>query len=632
MHKPTADADAQRVTLSPLTMTARLTIGFTISLCVGLCVACAASLPGQAALDAAPSAVRQESSVGAQSPALSDLLARHWAWSMWRSPTWASELGFTDYNDRLDDLSPPALADARATARALLAEAQTLSVALIDPSDQRLLRLLIAELESQIAREVCDFEAWSVNPHDAALTYFNRLPSVEPLTTPADGARLLRRYAQIPHWLHTHIAHLQRGASQGLHPNAESTRRVIEMLDATLALPLSDWPLLAEPLAAALTRWPSADAEALRVNLEAALTDDIRPALTAYRAFLADDVLPSARPPEASGLTALPNGPACYAALIQHHTTLPLDPKDIHAIGLAELDRINQQMQTLGQRLLSTPDLPATLLALRQDPSLYFSTEQEVEDAAAAALAAAKAKIPDYFGRLPQADCVVTRIPPQEAPYTTIAYYRPTVSSSNRPGEYCINTYQPQTRPRFEARALAYHESIPGHHLQIAIAQELPALPAFLRYGGTTAFVEGWALYTEALAEEMGLYPTDLDQMGRLSFEAWRASRLVVDTGLHAMGWSRDQAKALMMSRTALTPQNIDNEVDRYISWPGQALAYKTGELHIKKLRADATTARGPCFDIKSFHDIILGSGAVPLTVLTTQVESWLAAQPPCPR
>jgi uncharacterized protein (DUF885 family) len=346
--------------------------------------------------------------------------------------------------------------------------------------------------------------------------------------------------------------------------------------------------------------------------------------------MLAAEVLPSARPDDASGLAALPNGAACYQALTRHHTTLPLDPQTLHATGLSELDRINQEMRALGARLLGVDDLPTILATLRADPALYFATEQEVEDAARAALADAKAKMPQLFGRLPQADCVVTRVPAQEAPYTTIAYYRPSVPATQKPGEYTINTYQPQTRPRFEARALAYHESIPGHHLQIAIAQELPALPGFLRHGGATAFVEGWALYTEALAAEVGLYPTDLDQMGRLSFEAWRASRLVVDTGLHAMGWSRQQAKALMLERTALTPQNIDNEVDRYISWPGQALAYKTGELHIKELRARAQARQGACFDLRAFHDVVLGGGALPLTALSAQVEAWLEAAPPC--
>jgi uncharacterized protein (DUF885 family) len=219
---------------------------------------------------------------------------------------------------------------------------------------------------------------------------------------------------------------------------------------------------------------------------------------------------------------------------------------------------------------------------------------------------------------------VVRPIPAYEAPYTTIAYYRQPFPDGSKPGEYFINTFEPTKRPRFEARVLAYHESIPGHHLQIAISQERSQIPAFRRYGGTTAFVEGWGLYSERLAGEMGLYPDPLDRMGVLSFDAWRASRLVVDSGMHALGWSRKQAIEFMIEHTALTPLNIDNEVDRYVSDPGQALAYKIGQLEILRLRQRARDVLGDKFDIKAFHDTVLGSGAVPLEALGELVEGSL--------
>jgi uncharacterized protein (DUF885 family) len=219
----------------------------------------------------------------------------------------------------------------------------------------------------------------------------------------------------------------------------------------------------------------------------------------------------------------------------------------------------------------------------------------------------------------------MAEIPAYAAPYSTIAYYQQPHYDGSKPGEYFVNTYQPETRPRFELEALTWHESIPGHHLQIAIAQELGALPLFRKLDGSTAFVEGWALYTERLAEEMGLYTADLDRIGQLSYDAWRGSRLVVDTGIHALGWTRAQAEAFMREHTALTDINISNEVDRYIGWPGQALAYKVGQLEIIKLRHEAEAALGARFDLKGFHAVVLGAGAVTLPVLDDRVRAWIA-------
>jgi uncharacterized protein (DUF885 family) len=228
---------------------------------------------------------------------------------------------------------------------------------------------------------------------------------------------------------------------------------------------------------------------------------------------------------------------------------------------------------------------------------------------------------------LPQAPCVIEQIPAHEEAHSPIAYYRGPAEDGSRPGQYYVNTSEPQTRPRYEAEALAYHESIPGHHLQIAIAQELEDVPAFRRHLGTTAYIEGWGLYSERLAGEMGLYTGDLDRIGVASYDAWRAARLVVDTGMHVMGWSRDQAIAFMTEHTALGANNIANEVDRYIAIPGQALAYKTGQMEILRLRASARVRLGDAFDIRGFHDAVLGSGAVPLPVLASIVDRWVTTE-----
>ena len=284
-------------------------------------------------------------------------------------------------------------------------------------------------------------------------------------------------------------------------------------------------------------------------------------------------------------------------------------------------------MQALGEQLFETRDLQAIFDNLRSNPDLRFQTSEEVVEKAKSALALAKGKMHLAFDPVPQAECEVEPIPDYEAPYTTIAYYRPSAADGSRPGTYYVNAYAPETRPRFEAEVLAYHEAIPGHHLQIAIAQELDALPTFRRVMHMTAFVEGWALYSERLSDELGLYSGPADQMGMLSFDSWRAARLVVDTGLHAKGWTRQQAIDFMLANTPLAQNNIENEVDRYITTPGQALAYKTGQLEILRLREHAQMQLGEAFDLKAFHRTVLGGGAVSLGILSERVEDWIKEQ-----
>jgi uncharacterized protein (DUF885 family) len=393
---------------------------------------------------------------------------------------------------------------------------------------------------------------------------------------------------------------------------------VIAMIDGQLATATADWALV-EPAA----RFEG-DREALATQLRAAIDDELRPALQRYRALLHDELLPKARPSERAGIHALPDGDACYAAVIERHTTLPLTAQDVHDRGLAEIARIDAEIAALGSKALGTRDLSTTLAALRSDRALYFDTAESIESTAKDALARAEAAIPRFFGRLPKAPCVVKRVPAYKAAFTTIAYYEPPHADGSKPGEYFVNVLDPPTRPRYEARVLAVHESIPGHHLQIAIAQELTELPAVRRHAGHSAFVEGWALYTERLGDEMGLYDTDLDRLGVLSFDAWRAARLVVDTGIHAFGWSRERAEQFMLEHTALAPNNIANEVDRYVGWPGQALAYKIGQLELLRLRAEAEEALGDRFSLPAFHDAVLGGGAMPLPALRERVRTEL--------
>jgi uncharacterized protein (DUF885 family) len=396
------------------------------------------------------------------------------------------------------------------------------------------------------------------------------------------------------------------------------------MIEGLLGTPIPDWTMM-KPAKDAGKHWGQNELVQFRRDLEITV-GAVKMGLEKYHRFLADEILPKARADDKVGVKFVPGGEACYKALIRSHTTLPLTADELHQLGLAEVARIDSAIQGLGEKLFASRDQAAILKKLRTDPALYFETEAEVEAKAQSALEAARAKIPEFFGVLPKTECVVRRIPDYEAPYTTVAYYRQPHADGSKPGEYMINVFQPKTRPRYEASALAYHESIPGHHLQISLAQEIPSLPAFRRFLGATAFVEGWALYTEQLADEMGLYENDLDRMGMLSYDAWRASRLVVDTGLHDKGWSREQAVQFMLAHTALAENNIRNEVDRYISTPGQALAYKVGQLEIWKLRRDAEKELGPKFAIKGFHDAVLAGGAVTIGVLREQIARWVKA------
>jgi uncharacterized protein (DUF885 family) len=381
-----------------------------------------------------------------------------------------------------------------------------------------------------------------------------------------------------------------------------------------------------KPATAEHANWSASDRERLAKDLRAVIAVTLRPALSRYREFLTTRVLPSARPPEKAGLGAMPGGADCYRRMIRVYTSLELDPAELHETGLREVAAFRRDLAVLGERVLGTSDIVEIQERLRRSSEMHFATSEEIEAKARETLARAQAAVPRWFGKIqPKAPCVVTVMGMHEAPYSTIAYYRQPSADGRRPGTYMINTYQPETRPRYEAEALAFHEAVPGHHLQIAVAQELSAIPEFRKHGGVTAFVEGWGLYSERLADEMGLYSSDLDRLGMLSYDAWRSCRLVVDTGMHAQGWSRQQAIDYMTENSLLAENNIVNEVDRYLTWPGQALAYKVGQMEILRLRDEAKQTLGPRFDIKAFHDAVLGNGAVSLPVLRQQVELYSA-------
>jgi uncharacterized protein (DUF885 family) len=576
-----------------------------------------------AAMEPTLAAALAEAVQGVDSPALQTVLRRHWEAYLERSPIEATKLGVHAYDDRVADRSPAAHAATVAREQVLLADAGAIDPAKLSARDRVTRQIFMEEMEVALAGEVCRFHQWSVSAADNPVAEWNLLPEIHHVRTVTDAEGLLNRYRQIPEVVDQTIANLRAGLAAGRVANAESVRRVLAMVEGQLASEPGGWALLA-PAGVAHPDWPKEQADRFRRMLELRVLRDIRQAFARYAGVLRDELLPKARGADRVGVLHVPEGAACYASQIRRHTSLARTAGEIHQTGLAEIERIDGEIRALGEKLLGTADLAEILRRLRGDPQLHFASAAEVVAAAEAGLAAAKQAMPNYFGILPKADCVVRVVPSYEAPFTYVGYYRQPIPDGSKPGEYFVNTFEPTTRPRYEARVLAIHEAIPGHHLQNAISQELAAIPAFRKYAEQTVFVEGWALYSEHLAHEMGLYASDLDRMGGLSFAAWRASRLVVDTGVHALGWTREAAEQFLLEHTALSPANIRNEVDRYITWPGQALAYKTGELELLRLRREAEATLGPRFDIKRFHDAVLQGGSVPLTVLRGQVDAFV--------
>jgi uncharacterized protein (DUF885 family) len=575
--------------------------------------------PVEATVEAPPT---DPATVGVHDPALRDLLAEHWSSTMERYPEWATTLGEHRYDDRVMDRSLSALQAWRQKQAGWVERLGSIEPE--RPEDRVTRDLLLGSLRSDLGRESCHFELWSVSARSNALVDSNRLAEDAVVETEQDAKELISRYRALAEAIGVESENLRAGVAAGLVENHDSVTKVIAMLQAELGAPLDSSPMLAPSHAPSFQVLHGDPPRSLRDELRAVVEQQIRPALGRYRDTLQEVVLPAARSRDQIGLYALPGGEDCYRALVLEHTTLERSPDELHEVGLQELERIHAEFRELGARALQTEDLGAIFARLREDPELHFTTPAEIRAAADAALRRAESAVPRWFGRIPQAPCTVDVVPDYLAPYTTIAYYDPVRPSGRKFGVYYVNVSEPSTRPRHEAEVLAFHESVPGHHLQIALAQEQGQLPAFRRFEGSTAFVEGWALYVERLADEMGLYSSDTDRLGMLSFDAWRASRLVVDTGIHAKGWTREQAELFMIENTPLAENNVVNEVDRYITTPGQALAYKTGQLEIRALRAQAEQRLGEHFDVRAFHDVVLDGGAVSLPVLRERIEDWL--------
>ncbi|HET9232636.1 MAG TPA: DUF885 domain-containing protein [Candidatus Eisenbacteria bacterium] len=547
----------------------------------------------------------------------------YWEHVLKTNPLSATQLGDHRYDDRLSDITPEGIATEARWLRDFEKRVAAVDAATLGTEDKITRNALLFEIQSAMAGLTCGFEEWVVDPLGGPQVEFFNIPAYQAITDPASGKAMVERWRAMPAYFDQHVANLKRGLAAGKVSIRAQVERTIAEIDELEKMPLDEWALV-KPGMNAPSSWSSAERTAFSKDMKSAVADGVRPALLRYRDFLRAEVLPKTRGNDKPGIMHVPGGAECYQSQILRHTSLALRAEEIHRIGLDEVSRINDELRLLGKTVLGTDDLEKIHSRLRTDPAMHFKTRDEVAAKAEEALRRSEAAMPKWFGILPKASCNVVRMEAHEEKHSTIAYYRQPAVDGSRPGSYYINTYAPETRPRYEAEALAFHEAVPGHHLQIAIAQELKDLPEFRKHSGVTAFVEGWGLYSERLANEMGLYSGDVDRIGMLSYDSWRACRLVVDTGMHAMGWTRQQAIDYMIANSVLAENNITNEVDRYITWPGQALAYKLGQREIFRLRDKAKQAMGPAFDIKQFHDVVLRDGAVDLGTLGKLVDDWI--------
>jgi uncharacterized protein (DUF885 family) len=546
-----------------------------------------------------------------------------WEYSNVVSPEFATYTGYPGQNDRWTDLSISAINARAETGRSELTVLGAIDRARLNAADQ-----LSYDIFKRGADEFVEGLRFPSNllqitqrggPQYSAATIGSM-----PATTVKDYTDIVARLRALPVVVDQTIALLDSGLKSGVTPPRVTLRDV----PAQVANLIPEDPLKSA-LLTPFTQFPVGIAESDRTRLRAdavrAYTDLDRPAFQRLQRYLVTTYLPRAR--ESIGMSALPDGAAWYAYNIKVQTTTTRTPQQIHDLGLSEVTRIRAEMDSLIRSTGFTGNFAAFTNMLRTERKFFYTDSATLVRAYRDITKRIDPELPKLFGRLPRLTYGVSTIPLYAAPSQTTAYYQAGAPEAHRAGQFFVNTYKLDSRPIWEMEVLTSHEAVPGHHLQIAISQELEGIPNFRRYGGYTAFVEGWGLYAESLGPELGLYKDPYSKFGQLTYEIWRAIRLVIDTGIHSLGWSRQQAIDYFKANSAKTEQDIVQEVDRYIVMPAQALAYKSGELEIKSLRKYAEDQLGPRFDIRAFHDQVLSQGALPLDVLDTRVRSWVAAQ-----
>jgi uncharacterized protein (DUF885 family) len=539
-------------------------------------------------------------------------------------PLTATVMGIRERDDELTEYSTQREAVVRAQVADIAARVDALDPAGLSATD-RVTQAVVLQ-QTAMWTDILDARMVEYTLTDLFVAPVADLLFMIPMVTIGDQAQAdayLARLALVPRLVTTVADRNRAGVAAGLLPVRSLVTLAIGQLDRYLAERADD--PFARPAPPADGTVDTAKFEAERDRL---IDEVIRPALARYREVLASEIEPHGRPDDRAGLRWLPGGDGIYASLIRIHTTTERSAEDLHRTGLEIIDRLAEEYRAVGARVFGTDDVTEIFRRMRTDPALRWTSGEEVLEAARAAIARAEAAAPRWFGRLPAQHCEVQAVPANEAPGAPGAYYMPPALDGSRPGIYFANTYRAEERDRHGAQAVAFHEAVPGHHLQGSLALELTDLPMLRRLAPVTAYLEGWALYAERLADEMGLYSDDVARLGMLGEDSMRAARLVVDTGLHAKGWSRQQAVDYMVANTAMPQVEIESETDRYIADPGQALAYMVGRLEIQRIRADAERVLGERFDIRAFHDTVLCNGPLPLGVLETVVRDWTREMP----
>jgi uncharacterized protein (DUF885 family) len=551
------------------------------------------------------------------------LLDEAWEWQLKENPMMASGLGDRRYNDQWTDSSIQAIKRRQDETREFLRRAYAIDRTALSEDDQLNYELFRRSLQDRV----------DLFKFDSHLIPFYQRGGVQNLDSNTSRLRFvtvkdyedwIARLDQIDVVIEQSIALAEGGRKAGMM----SPKILMERIPNQIAAQLVDNPE-ESPFFEVFTEMPDTisdeDQVRLRAQARSVIDATVLPAYRELNEYFNETYLPDSR--DTIGLSELPNGKEWYELRARQFTTTQMSPDEIHRIGLDEVARIRGEMQKIIDSLDFGGSFQDFLVFLRTDPQFYFDNPEDLYQAYLATSKRIDPELVNLFGTLPRMPYGVKPIPDSIAPDTTTAYYSRPAADGSRAGTYWVNLYKPEVRPKYEIEVLSVHEAMPGHHLQLALQQELGDMPNFRRFMGFTAFVEGWGLYSESLGPDLGLYKDPYSQFGALTYEMWRAVRLVVDTGMHYKGWTRQQAIDFFKDNAAKTELDIVNEIDRYIGWPGQALAYKIGQLKIKQIRGRAETTLGDDFDVRAFHDELLGAGALPLDLLEQRMDAWLASQ-----
>jgi len=577
-----------------------------------------AQLPAQLTASSAATASPDD-----RTKALHAIFHDYWEQTLKRQPEFASSLGDKRYNDQVSDYSVKAINDWLAVEQDMLLKLAAVDPAGLSGQDQVSRELLIRDLTEN--QDGAEFKSWEmpVNQMGGIYATYPQLVAQLSFTTSKDYDDWIARLRAIPHAFDQVTSNMSIGIDDKRVPPKfllEKALANVQQLanqkpeDSPLALPLKKFP---DSISAA-------EQTRIKTEMLAAISKQVLPAYQRFARFLEVAYIPAGR--TEPGISSIPDGAAYYKFRIKQSTTTNLTADQIHQIGLDEVQKDETEMLTIAQKL-GFQDLKSLRASLKTNPKLKATSREQLLDTYRGYLGPMQAKLPELFGHLPKSPFEVVPVPDYLEKTSAPAYYQAGTPDGSRPGRLFINTYNPTDRDLYQVESVAYHEGLPGHHLQISLSRELQGVPDFRKFGGYSAFSEGWGLYSEHLGKDVGLYKDPYSDYGRLQADIWRAIRLVVDTGVHSKHWTRQQMVDFFHDHSTIDETSIQAEVDRYIAWPGQALAYKIGQLEILKLRDQAKKELGARFDIRAFHDQVIDSGAMPLDVLDERITSWIAAQ-----